>query len=82
MYYLLLKNKEYSKARDISSEMKSIKPQKLKFTGQMEEVRKMKMLVTFVMENLTSITLLENFMWFDRALSLICGNKMPTRCKR
>jgi hypothetical protein len=45
MYYLLLKNKEYSKARDISSEMKSIKPQKLKFTGKIEEVRKLKMLV-------------------------------------
>jgi hypothetical protein len=23
-----------------------------------------------------------NLMWFDRALSLICGNKMPTRCNR
>jgi hypothetical protein len=58
MHYLFLKNKEYSKARDIFLEMESIKPQKLKFTGHIEEVRKLKMLVTFVMENLTSITLL------------------------
>jgi len=60
MHYLFLKNKEYSKARDISLEMETIKPQKLKFTGHTEEVRKLKMLVTFVMENLTSLTLLED----------------------
>lgn len=57
---LVLKNKEYSKARDISLEMKSIKPQKLKFTGHIEEVIKLKMFVTFVMGNLTSITLIED----------------------
>lgn len=60
MHYLVLKNKEYSKARDISFEMRGIKSQKLKFNGHIEEVRKLKKFVTFVMKNLTSVTLIED----------------------